>query len=174
MSDPLWVAEYTLYLEENFCSTQAATQRYKIQNGVTVKTIPLTRCVDLVKEHFPSMHSMAVDQFWNPDYLCGLQPVCGETTSSSSETTIGQLQMIQSIFCNFDIHLGSNFLDLVSLENYQMGRAICNDGTPAVYYRNPLNGASDSKKLLIFLQGGGMCVPNLQGKADLFNIHPNV
>ena len=73
--------------------------------------------------------------------------------------------MIWSIFCNFDIHLGSNFLDLVSLENYQMGRAICNDGTPAVYYRNPLNGASDSKKLLIFLQGGGMCVPNLQGKA---------
>ena len=30
MSDPLWVAEYTLYLEEYFCSTQAATQRYKI------------------------------------------------------------------------------------------------------------------------------------------------
>ena len=73
--------------------------------------------------------------------------------------------MIWSILCNFDIHLGSNFLDLVSLESYQMGRAICNDGTPAVYYRNPLNGASDTKKLLIFLQGGGMCVPNLQGKA---------
>ena len=82
--------------------------------------------------------------------------------------------MIWSIFCNFDIHLGSNFLELVSLENYQMGRAICNDGTPAVYYRNPLNGASDSKKLLIFLQGGGMCVPNLHGTADLLNILPNV
>ena len=39
MSDPLWVAEYTLYLEENFCSTQTATQRFKIWNdGFTIKS----------------------------------------------------------------------------------------------------------------------------------------
>jgi len=130
MRDPLWVAEYTLYLEENFCPTQAATQR----------------CVDLVKEHFPPMHSMAVEEFWIPEDLCGLQPVCGGSTSSSPETTPG-----------------SNLLELVSLESYQMGKAICNDGTPAVYYRKPLNEASDTKKLLIYLKGGGMCVPNLPG-----------
>ena len=29
MRDPLWVAEYTLYLEENFCPTQAATERLR-------------------------------------------------------------------------------------------------------------------------------------------------
>ena len=54
-------------------------------------------------------------------------------------------------------------LELVSLQDYQMGRALCNDGTPAVYYRKALNDETDSKKLLIFLRGGGMCVPNLQG-----------
>jgi len=27
MTDPLWVAEYTLYLEENFCPTQAGAER---------------------------------------------------------------------------------------------------------------------------------------------------
>ena len=27
MNDPLWVAEYTLYLEENFCPTQIGTER---------------------------------------------------------------------------------------------------------------------------------------------------
>ena len=64
---------------------------------------------------------------------------------------------------NFDLNLGSNLLELVSLESYQMGKAICNDGTPAVYYRKPLNEASDTKKLLIYLKGGGMCVPNLPG-----------
>ena len=30
MKDPMWIAEYTLYIEENFCSTQAASQRYFI------------------------------------------------------------------------------------------------------------------------------------------------
>ena len=27
MTDPLWVAEYTLYLEENFCPTQVEAER---------------------------------------------------------------------------------------------------------------------------------------------------
>ena len=57
-----------------------------------------------------------------------------------------------------------NLLELTSLENHPL--ALCNDGTTAVYYRNPLNMDTDTKKLLIFLQGGGMCVPHLQG----FNI----
>ena len=37
--------------------------------------------------------------------------------------------------------------------------AQCNDGTGAVYYRRPLNSAQDTRKLLIFLQGGGLCAP---------------
>ena len=89
MRDPLWVAEYTLYLEENFCPTQAATQRYKMRyQNVSTKKFQ-NRCVDLVKEHFPPMHSMAVEEFWIPEDLCGLQPVCGGSTSSSPETTPG-------------------------------------------------------------------------------------
>ena len=51
MRDPLWVAEYTLYLEQNFC-------------------VGLDRhCVDLVYTHFPPMHTMAMDQFWIPQVV---------------------------------------------------------------------------------------------------------
>ena len=49
MRDPLWVAEYTLYLEQNYC--------------VGMKP----QCVDLVYNHFPPMHTMAMDQFWVPE-----------------------------------------------------------------------------------------------------------
>jgi len=130
MRDPLWIAEYTLYLEEDFCSKTGDSQR----------------CIELVKEHFPPMHILVVEQFWIPESLCDLQPVCGGSTSSSPETTPG-----------------SNLLGLVSLQSYQDGQAVCNDGTAAVYYRKPLNSDSDTKKLLIFLTAGGMCVPNLEG-----------
>merc|ERR1712066_540433 len=61
MTDPLWIAEYTLYLEQNFCVGHPEG------------------CVDLVKKHFPTMHAMAVDQFWKPAEICGNQEVCGAT-----------------------------------------------------------------------------------------------
>ena len=46
----------------------------------------------------------------------------------------------------------------VSLEEH--GKARCNDGTAAVYYRQPLDSPSTgARKLLLYLKGGGFCVP---------------
>merc|ERR1711997_913971 len=61
MRDPLWIAEYTLYLEQNFCVGHP------------------DRCVEAVKTHFPPMHAMVVEQFWKPAELCANQEVCGAT-----------------------------------------------------------------------------------------------
>ena len=60
-----------------------------------------------------------------------------------------------------------NLLDLVSLEADPLAQ--CNDGTPAVYYRRPLNSVEDVRKLLIYLQGGGMCFPLIPGLIKLYN-----
>ena len=49
MKDPLWVAEYTLYLEQNYCVGEKPN------------------CIDLVYTHFPPMHTMAMEQFWIPE-----------------------------------------------------------------------------------------------------------
>ena len=57
----------------------------------------------------------------------------------------------------FSLAKGDNLLDLVSLKAHPLAQ--CNDGTPAVYYRRPLNSEQDVKKLMIYLKGGGMCVP---------------
>ena len=54
-----------------------------------------------------------------------------------------------------------NNLDLIKLENYPLAQ--CNDGTTAVYYRKPLNSEQDTKKMLIYLRGGGFCVPFVPG-----------
>jgi len=54
-----------------------------------------------------------------------------------------------------------NNLDLIKLEDYPLAQ--CNDGTTAVYYRKPMNSNEDTKKLLIWLKGGGFCVPFLPG-----------
>ena len=50
-----------------------------------------------------------------------------------------------------------NLLHLVSLSEHPLAR--CNDGTPAVYYRRPLSSPRDTRKLLLYLEGGGLCVP---------------
>ena len=54
----------------------------------------------------------------------------------------------------------SNLLDRVSLEEYPL--AVCNDGTSAVYYRH-LENTDQNRKMLIFLKGGGFCVPFVPG-----------
>merc|ERR1711971_149002 len=61
MTDPLWIAEYTLYLEQNFCVGHP------------------DRCVEAVKTHFPPMHAMVVEEFWKPMELCAGQEVFGAT-----------------------------------------------------------------------------------------------
>ena len=129
LTDPLWVAEYSLYLQDNFCPSQA-------QPG---------QCEELVRLHFPPMTELTVSHFWRPDYLCHLQGVCSSTTASPTAPPTG----------------GPDFLSLVSLADYPLAK--CNDGTSAVYYRKPLNSDQDTKKLLIDLQGGGMCVPFVEG-----------
>ena len=54
-----------------------------------------------------------------------------------------------------------NLLDQIKLDEYPMAK--CNDGSTAVYYRKPLNNDQDNKKLLIYLKGGGFCVPFVPG-----------
>ena len=56
--------------------------------------------------------------------------------------------------------IGNN-LNLVKLEDHPLAQ--CNDGTTAVYYRNALNSDEDTKKLMIYLNGGGFCVPHVPG-----------
>jgi len=48
-------------------------------------------------------------------------------------------------------------LDLVSLSDYPLAK--CNDGSSAVYYRPPISNNQNTKKMMIYLKGGGYCVP---------------
>ena len=81
MRDPLWVAEYTLYLEQNFCvhdqvskhqtTIQACLIKYHFQGDM--------KCVDMVKTHFPPMHEIAMGAF-DPQGVCDADfAVCGAT-----------------------------------------------------------------------------------------------
>ena len=76
------------------------------------------------------------------------------------------------VLCVLGVHtgpvVGENLLSLVSLEDHPMAQ--CNDGTPAVYYRKPLNTFQETRKVLIYLQGGGFCVPYVPGARYLYLI----
>ena len=52
-------------------------------------------------------------------------------------------------------------LELTSLSEYPL--ATCNDGSPAVYYMSAGRDLPSSGKYLIYLRGGGMCVPFVPG-----------
>ena len=52
-----------------------------------------------------------------------------------------------------------NLLDLIHLDDHPL--AVCNDDTTAVYYRKPLNTNQETKKILIYMKGGGFCVPHV-------------
>ena len=54
-----------------------------------------------------------------------------------------------------------NLLNQIKLDEYPMAK--CNDGSTAVYYRKPLNSDQETKKLLVYLKGGGFCVPFVPG-----------
>ena len=62
-----------------------------------------------------------------------------------------------SIMTQLSSPCSGDLLVLISLRQHPLAQ--CNDGTTAVYYRKPL-----TKKLLIFLQGGGMCTPSIEGE----------
>merc|ERR1712179_15023 len=68
MYDPIMVAEFTIYLEQNFCIDEWKD------------------CKDTVKTHFPSMHAMAMEKFFIPTEICGHQPVCGGPTHPPKPT----------------------------------------------------------------------------------------
>ena len=54
----------------------------------------------------------------------------------------------------------TTLLDRVVLDSHPLAR--CNDGSPASYYRPLQESASPAlanKKMLIYLKGGGYCVP---------------
>ena len=44
------------------------------------------------------------------------------------------------------------------VDNATFPEAICNDGTPAIFYYGPYSKPEDRDKWIIFLQGGGTCV----------------
>jgi len=56
LEDPIQVAEYSLWLLHNLCTTD--------------------ECRDVVAEHWPAMHWMAMEKFMIPGEICNQEPVC--------------------------------------------------------------------------------------------------
>ena len=54
-------------------------------------------------------------------------------------------------------------LERVSLSSYPLAK--CNDGSTAVYYRQPNINSQAVKKMMIYLRGGGLCVPGSSTKS---------
>merc|ERR1712117_757309 len=44
------------------------------------------QCVQAVKRHFPPMHELTINEFWNPQELCDSQPVCGASPPTKPPT----------------------------------------------------------------------------------------
>ena len=58
LEDPIQVAEYVIYLQQNFCTSD------------------MPHCHDAVAKHFPAMHTMAMEKFMIPTEICNTEPVC--------------------------------------------------------------------------------------------------
>merc|ERR1711990_416498 len=65
IEDPIMIAEYVVYLEQNFCLSGGHHDQDK--------------CKKLVVEHFANMHMMAMEKFFIPTEICMHEPVCGAT-----------------------------------------------------------------------------------------------
>ena len=63
LEDPIMVAEYVLYLEQNFCIPE------------------WTHCKEWTVRDFPVLHDMAMEKFFIPREICMNQPVCGGGTT---------------------------------------------------------------------------------------------
>merc|ERR1712051_242671 len=61
MEDPIMIAEFTIYLEQNYCIDE------------------WEYCKEGVVEYFPPMHAMAMEKFFIPTEICNQQEVCGAT-----------------------------------------------------------------------------------------------
>eukprot|EP00090_Calanus_glacialis_P046880 TRINITY_DN9424_c0_g1_i2.p1 TRINITY_DN9424_c0_g1~~TRINITY_DN9424_c0_g1_i2.p1 ORF type:complete len:188 (-),score=51.14 TRINITY_DN9424_c0_g1_i2:134-697(-) len=58
LEDPIMVAEYVVYLQQNFCTSD------------------MHHCHENVAAHFPAMHDMAMEKFFIPTEICNQEPVC--------------------------------------------------------------------------------------------------
>merc|ERR1711971_506314 len=63
IEDPIMIAEYVIYLEQNF----------RLSGGHHDQD----KCKRLVVEHFANMHMMAMEKFFIPTEICMSEPVCG-------------------------------------------------------------------------------------------------
>ena len=80
MTDPLWISEYTVYLEQNFCVGHNDHHCVDMVRLGYYHTAHLTLDYTQVKMHFPPMHAMAMEQFFVPQEICDIYfPACGGT-----------------------------------------------------------------------------------------------
>ena len=84
------IAEYVVYLEQNFCLGELRSYSNSIVSDV-LRFVPKSEahyspggghhdqdaCKQLVVEHFPAMHAMAMEKFFIPTEICMSEPVCG-------------------------------------------------------------------------------------------------
>eukprot|EP00092_Neocalanus_flemingeri_P072204 GFUD01088840.1.p2 GENE.GFUD01088840.1~~GFUD01088840.1.p2 ORF type:complete len:187 (-),score=51.95 GFUD01088840.1:67-627(-) len=63
LEDPIMIAEMTVFLEQNACIDE------------------WENCKEVVKEHFPPMHRMAMEKFMIPQEICNQEPVCTGVTN---------------------------------------------------------------------------------------------
>ena len=69
IEDPIMVAEYTVYLEQNFCLGWLTAQS-EIDNEPYQMLDDWEDCKELVVEHFAAMHMMAMEKFFIPVEIC--------------------------------------------------------------------------------------------------------
>eukprot|EP00091_Calanus_sinicus_P000706 TRINITY_DN1063_c0_g1_i1.p2 TRINITY_DN1063_c0_g1~~TRINITY_DN1063_c0_g1_i1.p2 ORF type:complete len:104 (-),score=30.76 TRINITY_DN1063_c0_g1_i1:66-377(-) len=55
------IREFTVYLEQYYCNPDQ------------------DRCPGQIVEWFPTMHKMAMEEFFIPEEICSKEPVCGAT-----------------------------------------------------------------------------------------------
>ena len=71
LEDPIMIAEFRIYLEQNFCLSD------------------WDDCKQLVEEHFTGMHVMAMEKFFIPTEICMQEPVCGGSPTFPPKPTDG-------------------------------------------------------------------------------------
>merc|ERR1711909_69700 len=71
LEDPIMIAEFRIYLEQNFCLSD------------------WDDCKQLVEEHFTPMHVMAMEKFFIPTEICMQEPVCGGSPTFPPKPTDG-------------------------------------------------------------------------------------
>merc|ERR1712112_411817 len=102
MEDPIQVSEYTLYLIQHVCTDE--------------------RCQNVVAEHFPPMHYMAMEKFMIPDEICNQEDVCNddsEATTPGDEDNFSCEECVREMRdLGYLIQAGAPFIEAYLAENY--------------------------------------------------------